>query len=87
MKKLKLAKIDFQKSDILTRSQLKNILGGSGTGSGAGNIASGRCKYVSYYWTYVSPVSLDKCLADVQANCGSVQSGCCSPSPYLNYCP
>jgi hypothetical protein len=45
MKKLKLQALQFGAKDILSRAQLKNVLGGDGSdgGSGSGGKCTGRC--------------------------------------------
>jgi hypothetical protein len=44
MKKLSLNALAFQKGEVLTRSQLKKVLGGSGSGTGSGR---GVCNFHS----------------------------------------
>jgi hypothetical protein len=44
MKKLGLKDLSFQKGEVLTRNQLKNVLGGSGSGSGSGSGGHTSCK-------------------------------------------
>lgn len=46
MKKLKLQTLQFGAKEVLTRDQLKKIMGGSGSGSGSG---AGQCYYSCTY--------------------------------------
>lgn len=43
MKKLKLKALELGATELLTREQLKNVIGGSGSGSGAGGSGMSVC--------------------------------------------
>jgi hypothetical protein len=43
MKKLSLKTSDFQRGEVLTRKQLKNVLGGDGSGSGGDTPCTSEC--------------------------------------------
>lgn len=76
MKKLKL---DFQhlgNAEVLTKSQLKKIMGGE-EGSGEGMVTNGECRApVVGAWTYGSPVDFSVCRQDVWIYCSNQWGKC-----------
>jgi len=51
MKKLKLRALELGASELLTREQLKNVMGGDGSGGGSG----GSCQYFEYCYKCCTP--------------------------------
>lgn len=47
MKKLILKRPDFKDGEVLTRSQLKKVLGGDGSGSGGSGTVKKKCCYTN----------------------------------------
>lgn len=74
MKKLSLKASDLHKGEVLTRKQLKNVLGGDGSGSGgSGSGGSGATKRVKCcIWGTSVPIGCDECMTypiDSWVNC------------------
>lgn len=81
MKKLKLKALDLGATELLTRDQLKNVMGGDGSGSG--NVNYGTCIGSVGCWSYTSPTSWNQCLQDISTYCRS-GSGTCSVNYVCN---
>lgn len=79
MKKLKLNFQHLGTAEVLTRSQLKKVIGGtwgSGGGSG-GSVTHGECSAPDVgAWTYSSPVEFSVCRDDVWTYCRGQRGKC-----------
>lgn len=75
MKKLKLKALELGANEVLTREQLKNVLGGDGSSDGTVKYAA--CINSTGCWTYTNAVTFQECLADIDRYCSS-GSGTCS---------
>lgn len=78
MKKLKLKALELGAKEVLSRAQLKNVLGGAGSGSGSGS-GSG---------TYDQ--CADECTTDAQCakgtTCTAVRTSHCGTKTSINIC-
>lgn len=83
MKKLNLSLIDFQVNEILTRDQLKNILGGDPPASSAGN-----CNYGMNCGVYVGAgdIRYGQCNDNWGGGSGQVM-GCSCETTFGVYTP
>ncbi|WP_214229533.1 hypothetical protein [Pedobacter sp. B4-66] len=79
MKKLNLKDLFFQKGEVLTRSQLKNVLGGGGSGSGSGSGSGQRVRcWMKCPGDEIS-TQVPNCDSGTQtAQCGAGVSATCS---------
>lgn len=81
MKKLQLKALELGANEVLTRDQLKKVMGGGSGSEGEGDGASyGTCFNINGCWQYSAPVPWGACLADLQMYCGLTGEGMCSAS-------
>jgi hypothetical protein len=74
MKKLKLNLQHLENAEVLTRAQLKTIVGGE-DGSGP-TVIKGKCTGSVGEWTYNNPVYYSVCWIDIEAYCSSNTGEC-----------
>ena len=69
MKKLKLKALELGAKELLTREQLKKMIGGDGSSGSCSSYDKGQCLNMVGSWSYTKPVTWAQCSSDIETYC------------------
>lgn len=78
MKKLQLRALELGAKEVLTRDQLKKIMGGDSGSEVENGAAYGYCPLSNQSWHYVPNAPWNICLDDLKVRCAQFEEGICS---------